>query len=48
LLILLIRHKGLDQEDESSKPKNCLYIAAAGTHQIWCYYLDDGSWLKKG
>eukprot|EP00111_Clytia_hemisphaerica_P020720 TCONS_00061102-protein len=25
-----------------------MYIAAAGTHQIWSYFLEDGSWLKKG
>ena len=38
---------GVDQDNEA-RPKNCMYIAAAGTHQIWSYFLEDGSWLKKG
>lgn len=25
-----------------------IYIAMAGTHQIWVLYLEDGSWLKGG
>ncbi|EDO49186.1 predicted protein [Nematostella vectensis] len=29
-------------------PANVLYIAMAGTHQIWSLYLDDGPWLKGG
>lgn len=34
--------------DPSCDEKTCLYIAMAGTHQIWCFYLQDGGWLKKG
>jgi hypothetical protein len=28
--------------------QNVLYIAMAGTHQIWVLYLEDGPWLKGG
>ncbi|XP_065650186.1 NHL repeat-containing protein 2 [Hydra vulgaris] len=34
--------------DTTDCVNNCLYIAVAGTHQIWCYFLKDGLWLKKG
>ena len=30
---------------ESDK-ENVLYIAMAGTHQIWVYFLQDSDWLK--
>jgi len=33
--------------DVTCTDENCLYIAMAGTHQIWCYFLEDGPWLKK-
>lgn len=33
-------------EDESVR--DALYIAMAGTHQIWVLYLRDSTWLKGG
>ena len=35
--------KATDEEEE-----NVLYIAMAGTHQIWVVYLKDGRWFKGG
>lgn len=28
--------------------QDVLYVAMAGTHQIWVLYLKDGTWLKGG
>ncbi len=28
--------------------RDVLYIAMAGTHQIWALYLKDSTWLKGG
>ena len=25
---------------------NVLYIAMAGTHQIWAYFIEDSNWFK--
>ncbi|XP_076105032.1 NHL repeat-containing protein 2-like [Mytilus galloprovincialis] len=35
----------LGKSPESDK-ENVLYIAMAGTHQIWVYFLQDSDWLK--
>jgi len=34
--------------ESSNDVKACIYIAMAGTHQIWCYFLEDATWLRKG
>ena len=40
--------EGTSDNKNNNGDDTCLYIAMAGSHQIWCYYLKDGSWLKKG
>lgn len=33
---------------ENEAVQDVLYIAMAGTHQIWAMYLKDSTWLKGG
>ena len=33
---------------EDKDVRDVLYIAMAGTHQIWAFYLKDSIWLKGG
>ena len=35
----------LGKSPDSSHP-NLLYVAMAGTHQIWLYFLEDANWTK--
>ena len=35
----------LGKSPEASHP-DLLYVAMAGTHQIWLHFLEDASWIK--
>ena len=41
-------NKAGNQTAEDDGVRDVLYIAMAGTHQIWALYLKDGTWLKGG
>ena len=36
------------QTADDEDVRDVLYIAMAGTHQIWALYLKDSRWLKEG
>ena len=41
-------NKAGSQTTEDDGIRDVLYIAMAGTHQIWAFYLKDSTWLKGG
>lgn len=41
-------NKAGSQTAEDDGVRDVLYIAMAGTHQIWVLYLKDSTWLKGG
>ena len=41
-------NKAGSQTAEDDGVRDVLYIAMAGTHQIWALYLKDSTWLKGG
>lgn len=41
-------NKAGSQTAEDDGVREVLYIAMAGTHQIWALYLKDSTWLKGG
>lgn len=47
-VIVALLNKAGGQTTEDDGVRDVLYIAMAGTHQIWALYLKDSTWLKGG
>lgn len=45
-ITFFIIHNKKDLNIAVSEEENLLFIAMAGTHQIWVYFIQDGQWLK--